>query len=59
MAEATAGGKGMSTQVQVLLAAMSIADELLQLQSEQKELRREVRERSLRILDTLDREAQS
>ena len=59
MAEAQASGKGMSTQTLVMMAAMGIADDLMQSQAEHKELRREVRERSLRILDTLDREAQS
>lgn len=59
MAEAQASGKGMSTQTLVMLAAMSITDEFFQLQSEQEDLKREVRERSKRILDTLEREAQS
>ncbi len=49
----------MSTQVLVMMAALSITDELFQLQSEHKELRREVRERSQRILDTLEREARA
>jgi len=49
----------MSTQTVALLAAMSIADELKQLQEEQRELRREVREKSATILRTLEREAQS
>lgn len=59
MSEAKSSGRGMSTQTLVLLAAMSIADDLKQLQVEQKEFRREVRERSTQILKTLEREAQS
>ncbi len=59
MAEAKSSGAGMSTQTQVLLAAMSIADDLKQLEAEHKEFRREVRERSEKILTTLAREAQS
>lgn len=59
MSEAQSSGRGMSTQTLVLLAAMSIADDLKQLEAEQKEFRREVRERSSQILKTLEREAQS
>ena len=59
MAEAQAGGKGMSTQNLVMMAAMSITDELFQLRAEQSKLKREVRARAGRILDTLEREAQS
>lgn len=58
-AQGSGKGKGVSTQTLVMLAAMSIADEFLQLQAEQKDLKRAVRERSQRILDTLEREAQS
>ncbi len=49
----------MSTQTLVMLAAMGIADELKQLQDEQREFRRDVRERSEQILRTLEREAKS
>ncbi len=59
MEEAQAGGKSMSTQNLVMMAAMSITDELFQLRADQLKLKREVRERSMRILDTLKREAQS
>ena len=59
IAESKVSGKGMSTQVLVMMAALSITDELFQLQGEHRELRREVRERSKRILDTLEREAQA
>ncbi len=59
MAEANRSGKGMSTQTQVMLAAMSITDEFFALREEQRLLRKEVRERSERILDTLKREANS
>ncbi len=59
MAEAKGNRSGMSTQTLVLLAAMSIADELKQSQREQRDFKREVRERSTQILKTLEREAQS
>lgn len=59
MAEAKGNRAGMSTQTLVLLAAMSIADELKQSQGEQRDFKREVRERSTQILKTLEREAQS
>lgn len=59
MTQATAGGKAVGTQTQVMLAAMAIADELQQLKAEQKELRRQVRERSKTILDMLDRESKA
>lgn len=59
MAAGQAGGKAMSTQTTLMMAAMSITDELFQLRVEQKQLKREVRERSQRILETLEREAQS
>ncbi len=59
MAEAKGNRAGMSTQTLVLLAAMSIADELKQSEGEQREFKREVRERSTKILKTLEREAQS
>ncbi len=59
MAEAKGSRSGMSTQTLVLLAAMSIADELQQAQAEQRTFKREVRERSAKILKTLEREAQS
>ncbi len=59
MAASEASGKSMSTQTLVMMAAMSITDELFQLRAEQKQLKREVRERSQRILETLEREAQS
>lgn len=59
MVQAKASGKGMSTQNLVMMAAMSITDELFQLREDQTQLKREVRERSMRILDTLEREAQS
>ena len=59
MAEAKGNRGGMSTQTLVLLEAMSIADELKQSQTEQRDFKREVRERSTQILKTLEREAQS
>lgn len=51
------GGRTASTQALALLAAMSIADELHQLRDEKRQLEREVRERSKKILDYLEREA--
>ena len=59
MAEAKGSRSGMSTQTLVLLAAMTIADELQQAQAGQRTFKREVRERSAKILKTLEREAQS
>ena len=57
--EAESSGKSVSTQNLVMLAAMSITDELRQLEADQRDLRKDVRERSKRILDTLDREAKA
>lgn len=51
------GGKSGTTQNHALLAAMSIADELFQEREKQRSFKREVRERSRRILKTLKREA--
>lgn len=54
----TAGaGRVASTQSLALLAAMSIADELHQAREDMRRLEREVRERSKKILDYLEREA--
>lgn len=53
------GGRGMNTQTQAMMAAMSICDEYFQLKESQRELKKEVRERSKRILSTLEREAKS
>ncbi len=55
LAEAKKSGRTVTTQSLALLAAMSIADELLQLREEHDALKRRVRERSKRILDYLDR----
>jgi cell division protein ZapA len=57
MEQAGAGGKVVSTQKLAALAAMSLADELFQLRDAHDRLVREVRERSRRILATLDSEA--
>lgn len=56
--ELRAAGGTSSTQSLALLAAMNIADELLQLRAAQKTLKRQVREKSQRILRYLDREAE-
>ncbi len=56
--EIKASGKTATTQSLALLAAMSIADELYELRDEQSQLKREVRERTNRILRSLEREAQ-
>lgn len=55
--EARASGRVVTTQTLALLAAMTIADELFELRDSQHELKRQVRERSERILRYLDREA--
>lgn len=55
--EAKRSGRTVTTQSLALLAAMNIADELFQLRSEQEDLKRQVREKSQRILRYLDREA--
>ena len=57
MDEARASGRVVTTQTLALLAAMTIADELFELRDSQHELKRQVRERSERILRYLDREA--
>lgn len=51
------GGRVATTQSLAFLAAMEIADELHQLREEKRRLEREVRDRSKRILDYLEREA--
>ena len=52
--EVKAAGRPASTQATVLLAAMNLADELLQLRESHRQLKLEVRERSKRILRQLD-----
>jgi len=56
--EIKSSGKTATTQSLALLVAMSIADELHELQSEQAQLKRDVRDRTNRILRYLEREAQ-
>jgi cell division protein ZapA len=56
--ELRASGGPMTTQSLALLAAMNIADELCQLREQQDRLKRQVRERSERILRYLDGEAE-
>ncbi|HLU67447.1 MAG TPA: cell division protein ZapA [Kofleriaceae bacterium] len=57
--QARAPGKVATTQALALLAAMTIADELHQLRAEKAELERQVRERTQRILRTLEAEARA
>jgi cell division protein ZapA len=52
--EIRASGRVVSTQSLALLAALHIADELHQLRADQRDLKRDVRERSERILRFLD-----
>ena len=54
LAEAKRSGRGATTQSLALLAAMNIADELFELQENHASLKREVRERSQRIMKVLD-----
>lgn len=58
MEAARAPTRTATTLHQALLAALSIADELKQLERRQAEMVREVRERSRRILRHLDSEAE-
>lgn len=53
-----ASGKTATTQSLALLVAMSIADELHELRDAQAKLKREVREKTSRMLRYLEREAQ-
>lgn len=55
--EIKASGKTATTQSLALLAAMSIADELHELRVQQTQLKREVREKTNRILRYLESEA--
>ena len=59
MEEARQTGKTVTTQSLALLAAMSIADDLFQQREREAELRREIRNKSKRILRYLEKEAQS
>lgn len=54
MAELKGGGRVATTQSQALLAAMNIADELFQAREAQARLKRQVRERTKKILHQLD-----
>ena len=54
--EVKVGGRTVTTQSLALLAAMQIADELYQLRQSQEQLKRQVRERTERILRYLERE---
>ena len=56
--EIRGAGRTVSTQSLALLAAMNIADELFQLRESQRQLKRQVREKSERILRQLDRVAE-
>ena len=52
--EARRSGRTVTTQSVALLAAMNIADELYQLRESQRQLKRQVRVKSQRILRYLD-----
>lgn len=56
--EVKRSGRTVTTQALALLAALNIADELYQLRESQKQLKRQVREKSERILRFLDEEAE-
>jgi len=55
--EAKRSGRTVTTQSIALLAAMNIADELYQLRDSHESLKRQVREKSRRILSALESEA--
>jgi cell division protein ZapA len=57
MDEVRRSGRTITTQSLALLAAMNIADELYQLRASQRELKRQVREKTERILNHLERAA--
>jgi cell division protein ZapA len=57
LSDARQSGRTITTQSLALLAAMSIADELHQLRASHEALKRKVREKSKRILRSLDPEA--
>lgn len=59
MEEARQSGKVVTTQSLALLAAMSIADDLFQQREREAELRRDIANKSRRILRYLDKESQS
>ena len=54
IAEVKSATRTVSTQSLALLVALNLADELQQLRDDQRELKRQVRERSDRILGYLD-----
>lgn len=56
--ELRASGRSMTTQSLALLAAMNVADELFRLREQQRSLKRQVREKSERILRYIDGEAE-
>jgi cell division protein ZapA len=56
--EARQSGRTVTTQSVAILAAMNIADELYRLRESQKQLKRQVRETSQRILRYLEQETE-
>jgi cell division protein ZapA len=56
--EARQSGRTVTTQSVAILAAMNIADELYRLRENQKQLKRQVRETSQRILRYLEQETE-
>ena len=57
--EARSGGRAVATQSLAILAAMSIADDLLQARQRDAAFRKEVKQRSRLLLDLLDKETKS
>jgi cell division protein ZapA len=57
--EAKSGSRTVATQSLAILAAMSIADDLLQARQRDAAFRKEVKQRSRLLLDLLDKETKS
>lgn len=54
--EVKVGGRTVTTQSLAIMAALQIADELYQLRANQEQLKRQIKERTERILRYLERE---
>lgn len=59
IAEVKASSRTLSTHVLATLTALQIADELMQVRRREAELRRQVREKSRRILDLIETAAEN
>ncbi len=57
--EVKASSRTYSTHVLAVLAALNIADDLFQIRRRESELRRQVREKSQRILELLENEPEN